>query len=244
MLIESADIGGILQIALRDFEVSLHATEAGAREAFRRQVFDLALVDLPIGTRSSRLQLIGEWKRSAGDFPVIILSDLPQPNLAIVAFEAGADDFLRQPFHHVELLIRIRKQLVRRPGANVPAPGSTRRAGGVLLDREPFAFGPATITPDLVIRFPNGSTERLRPKDAGILRFFAGHAGGLAHKDDLSRAVWGYDAGPGSHSVNQYVSTLRRLFRRHGVDLNRLVLSEPKIGWRIAAAVAPQPARP
>ncbi|HVW21067.1 MAG TPA: response regulator transcription factor [Opitutaceae bacterium] len=238
LLIETPDLGGILQLALRDYEVELHAAEAGARDAFRRRSFALALVDLSVATRQSRLELIWEWKKSGTELPVVILSDLPQPNLSIVAFEAGADDFLRKPFHHVELLIRIRKQLLRPRGWARPAAGP-RRADGVFLGREAFTFGEVTVTPDLQARFPDGSAERLRPKQHGILRFFAERAGGLALKADLARAVWGSDTGEGSHTVNEYVSTLRRLFRRHNLDFNELVASEAKVGWRIAAAASP-----
>jgi DNA-binding response OmpR family regulator len=249
LLIEAADLGGILQLALRDYDVELHASEAAARDAFRRRAFDLAIVDLSVATRQAGLALIGEWRKSGGDVPVIVLSDLPQPNLSIVAFEAGADDFLRKPFHHAELVIRIQKQLTRRRGwgpssaANSGGPAPIRRAGGVFLGSEPFAFGDVTVTPDLELRFPDGSSERLMPKQLGILKFFAERAGGLALRDDLVRAVWGSDAGGTGHSVNEYISTLRRLFRRHDIDFNSLVASEPKVGWRIAAA-ATAPAAP
>jgi DNA-binding winged helix-turn-helix (wHTH) protein len=71
---------------------------------------------------------------------------------------------------------------------------------------------------------------------------FAERAGGLVLKDELVRRVWGSDANDAGHSVNEYVSTLRRLFGKHKVDLNKLVASEPKAGWRIdAAAGRPAP---
>jgi DNA-binding response OmpR family regulator len=235
LLVDTPELGGILQLALREYEVELHESEDAARDAFRRRSFDLALVDLPAGARQPRLRLIAEWKRSGADLPVILFSDLPQPNLSIVAFESGADDFLRKPFHHVELLIRIRKLLMRPRGFAAAGP---RRAGGVFLGRESFGFGAATVTPDLMILFPDGSAERLRPKQLGILQFFASRAGGLALKDELVRAVWGSDSAGDGHSVNQYVSTLRRLFRKHQVDFNALVATESKVGWRIAAQAA------
>lgn len=230
LLIENPDLGGILQLALREYDTDWQTTADAARDAFRRRVFDLAIVDLSLTLRPAGLDLIREWKHSGGDVPIVVLSDLPQSGLSVQVLDAGADDFLRKPFHHAELLVRIRKQLARQRPA-----GGARRAGGVLLASEPFGFGPATVTPDLMVRFPDGSGERIRPKQHGILKFFAERAGGVALKDDLLRAVWGSDAGQG-HSVNEYVSGLRRLFLRHQVDFNRLVASEPKVGWRIDAA--------
>lgn len=236
LLIEDPDLGGILQLALRDFDAELHGTADAARDAFRRRAFDLAIVDLSLGARGNGLALIREWTASGGAVPIIVFSDLPQAALAIEALDAGADDVLRKPFHHAELLVRIRKQLAR-----PPAPTVLRRAGGVFLDRDAFAFGSAQVTPDLIIRFPDGAEERLRPKQLGILRVFAARAGGLVLKDDLLKAVWGSDADGAGHSVNEYISTLRKLFVRHQVDFNRLVTNEPKVGWRIAGEAAPTP---
>jgi DNA-binding response OmpR family regulator len=237
LLVESSDLGGILKLALGEFELEWHAEPGSAGDAFRRRSFDLAIVDLAFGGRPAGLGSIRDWRAAGADFPIIAISDLPQPSLAVESLDAGADDYLRKPFHHEELLLRIRK-LLARSGRGLPV----RKAGGVLLGRSTFVFGGATITPDLMIRFPDGEEERIRPKHQGILRMFAERTGGLVLKDELVKRVWGSDANDAGHSVNVYVSTLRRLFLRHKVDFNALVTSEPKAGWRIdAAAAGPAP---
>jgi DNA-binding response OmpR family regulator len=233
LVIESPDHGGILQLALRDYELEWHPRAATARDAFLRRTFDLAIVDLAFGGRPAGLDLIREWRAAGAGIPIIAITDIPRPSLAIESLDAGADDFLRKPFHHEELVLRIGKLLAR--GEAVSA---VRKAGGVLLGREEFAFGGTTVTPDLMIRFPDGTGERLRPKQHGILRVFAERAGGLVLKEELVKAVWGSDGNDAGHSVNEYVSKLRGLFARHGVDLNDWVVSEPKAGWRIDARAA------
>jgi DNA-binding response OmpR family regulator len=233
LLIESPDLGGILQLALREHELEWHRDPDSARDAFRRRSFDLAIVDLSFGGRPAGLDSIRDWRAAGASFPVIAICDIPQPSLSVESLDAGADDFLRKPFHHEELLIRIQKLLSRGKPESV-----VRKAGGVLLGRAAFPFGGATVTPDLTIRFPDGAEERIQPKQLGILKFFADHAGGLALKDELTKSVWGSDGNEGGHSVNQYVSKLRLLFARHKIDLNKLVVSEPKAGWRIDARAA------
>jgi DNA-binding response OmpR family regulator len=233
LLIESPDLGGILQLALREYDLEWYPQPGPARDAFLRRSFDLAIIDLSFGGRPLGLESIREWRAAGAGFPIIALSDLPQPSLAVESLDAGADDFLRKPFHHDELLVRIRK-LVARGDAKT----SVRKAGGVLLVRTAFGFGETTVTPDLLIRFPDGAEERIGPKEHGILKVFADHAGGLVLKEELVKAVWGSDGNNAGHSVNQYLSKLRGLFSRHGIDLNQWVVSEPKAGWRIDARAA------
>jgi len=228
LLLENTDLAGILKLALRDYELDWHASPAPATDAMRRRGFDLALVDLSFGGRPLGLEVIREWRRMHLDLPVIALSDIPQPSLAVASLDAGADDFLRKPFHYDELLARLRK-LLHRGGRKAPI----RRAGGIVLSRSEFGFGGAAVKPDLRIVFPNGAQERLRPKQHGILQVLADRAGELVLKEELIRAVWGSDANEAGHSVNEYLSVLRRLFVRHGVDFNGLVANEPKTGWRI-----------
>jgi len=230
LLIESSDLGGILQLALREHELEWYRKAGPARDAILRRSFDLAIVDLSLGGRAAGLDSIREWRAAMAGFPIIAITDIPQPSLAVESLDAGADDFLRKPFHHEELLVRIRKLVARGE-----APTFVRKAGGVLLGRAPFSFAEAMITPDLMIRFPDGKEERIGPKQHGILTVFADRAGELVLKEELVRAVWGSDANDAGHSVNEYVSKLRGLFSRHGLDLNQWVVSEPKAGWRIGA---------
>jgi two-component system KDP operon response regulator KdpE len=236
LLVTDRDLGGILKLALRDFDLEWHAEKGPAVDAFRRRSFDLAIIDLAFGGRPGGLDLIREWRAAGGEFPIVAISDIPQSSLVVEALETGADDFLRQPFHHDELLARIRK-LLARPERT----GLLRRAGGVMVGRSPFGFGGATVTPDLVVRFPDGGEERIRPKHHGILKMFAEGAGSLVLKDELVKSVWGSDANDAGHSVNEYVSMLRRLFLAHGIDFNHLVASEPKAGWRIRAGAGREP---
>jgi DNA-binding response OmpR family regulator len=233
LLVESQEWGGILQLALADYEVELFAKADLARDAARRRYFDLAIVDCSRDA-SAATALLRDWRRQGEVFPIVVLSDLSHPRLAVELLEAGADDFLRKPYHHAELLARMRK-LLARSQSNAPSP--VPRSTGVPLGSEVFAFGPAVVTPHLTIRFPDGTEARLRPKQHGILKFFADRAGGIALKEELIREVWGVQGNQLSHSVNEYVSNLRRVFSDHGVDFNRLVASEPKVGWRIRAEV-------
>jgi DNA-binding response OmpR family regulator len=202
-----------------------------------RRRIDLAIIDLTqIAEVSPRLKMIRSWRAEGMTFPVIATSAQDYDGLSIETFEAGADDFLRKPYLLGEMHARIQRHIERRSNA---APSSTR-VDGVLLPTEPFTFAGAIISPDMLITFPNGRSFKLSAKQVGILHEFFLHAGTLILKDKLIYAAWGADANTNSTSVHQYLHVLRKLFREGGVDLNRYVTPESKVGWRIAAqAISP-----
>ncbi len=232
LFIENAEFGSVLAFALPDCETAIFVDADRARDAFSREPFDIAIVDASAENQSAATELIRDWRTADSSISLIAISDIPYIGLAVEALEAGADDFLRKPFHHAELRARIRR-LLERPAA--PGP---RRADGVALGESGFYFGGAEVTPNLILKFSDGAQERIRPKHFGILKAFAVGAGRLVLKEDLVKAVWGSPARGHGNSVNEYISNLRRLFFRHGIDLNRWITSEPKAGWRIHAEAA------
>lgn len=215
------------------YEYALHvATSArDARGLTSRRSVDIAVVDLTHAPETKpRLDLIRTWRRDGLAFPVITTSALDYDGLSIEAFEAGADDFLRKPYLFAEMRARIQRQLARRLSTTPPV----ARVDGVTLPEHEFTFAGATISPDMRITFPNGTTCKLSAKQLGILREFHVHADELLLKEKLLYAVWGADANVNSTSVHQYVHVLRKLYRDGGVDLNAYVTPESKAGWRIS----------
>jgi DNA-binding response OmpR family regulator len=107
------------------------------------------------------------------------------------------------------------------------------RVDGVEV-RPVFEFAGARVTPDLQCEFPDGHRESIGAKEYGILASFAHAPQPLVLREQLLREVWGADANTQSNSMNVYLSRLRKLFAEHGGDFERTVITETKIGWRIA----------
>lgn len=213
---------------------TLHLAEQ-TREALGiigRGTVDLAVVDLSEPAEfAERLSMIQSWRTDGRTFPVIVTSAQDYLGLSNEALEAGADDFLRKPYLFGEMRARIKRQLERR----LDTPPTNARVDGIALPHRPFDFAGATITPDLLIRFPNGFTSTLTAKQLGILSELRAHAGTLLLKEKLVYSVWGVDANVNSASVHQYIHVLRKLYRDGGIDLRSFITPENKVGWRIAA---------
>ena len=197
----------------------------------RRNV-DAAVVDLAYGAETSaRLNLIRKWRERGESFPVIATSANDYEGLSVEALEAGADDFIRKPFHFRELAARIGRQLRRGPAPSSREP----KLNGFKLPHAAFTFAGALVHPDLRITLPDGRAEQLTPKQVGILHEFARHSGGVVVRNALVHAIWGADANTNSKSLDQYVYLLRKMFRESGVDLSDFITPAARVGWHVEA---------
>ena len=76
---------------------------------------DLIITDI-LMPHTSGLELIGIVRNQPGKkIPIIVLSSLGQENTVMEAFQLGADDFITKPFNPNELLVRVKKLLIRIP---------------------------------------------------------------------------------------------------------------------------------
>lgn len=100
-----------LNLEAEGFDVLPHSTLAAARATLESsQEFDLYLLDvnLPDGSGFDFCQWLRQRIPTA---PVIFLTARSDEDSLVKGFDAGADDFLRKPFHNKELTARIRYQL-------------------------------------------------------------------------------------------------------------------------------------
>ena len=68
---------------------------------------DIAIVDLGL-PEVSGLEIIRKLRDAGKDYPVIILTARTRWQNRVEGLEAGADDYVDKPFHHEELLARMR----------------------------------------------------------------------------------------------------------------------------------------
>ena len=111
------------------FTVSLANCLEEARDLFKRQNFDLVLLDLglPDGSGYSLCKEI----RAAGDTPIIILSARDEETSIVLGLDLGADDYITKPFRLRELFSRM-KAVLRRRG-QVEAGDHTLTCGDVTV---------------------------------------------------------------------------------------------------------------
>lgn len=169
--------------------------ESGIVRAQTEEV-DLVVLDLMLPGRSG-LEVL-EWLQAfKPGLPVIVLTARGEVEHRVTGLDAGAADYLTKPFSLNELAARIRAQL--RMAAQ--ATQTSLRGGGVevdLLSRE-------------VRR--DGRLVRLSTTEFELLTYLMRNRGQVLSREQILRAVWGYDYDPGTNVVDVYVGYLRRKLR-------------------------------
>ncbi|MEA2374893.1 MAG: hypothetical protein QOD53_1356 [Thermoleophilaceae bacterium] len=185
----------------------------GERRATEDQ-FDLVVLDLMLPRRPG-VDVLRAIRELDPALPVIVLTALGEVEDRIAGLDAGATDYLSKPFSFEELTARIRAHL-RVPRAV-----------------EPTVLSVAGIEADLVNRTVtrNGNPVRLSATEFDLLAYFMRNPDAVLSREQILRAVWGYDFEPGTNIVQVYVGYLRR--RLDGGDNPAPIETVRSAGYRL-----------
>jgi DNA-binding response OmpR family regulator len=167
----------------------------GTHKALDHDV-DLVVLDMMLPGRSG-LDVISELRKAKPGLPVIVLTARRDVEHRVIGLDAGAADYLVKPFSLSELAARIRAQL--RIAARTST--TTISAGDIevnLLTRE--------------VR-QAGEPVRLSSTEFKLLVCLLRNRGRVLSREQILRAVWGYEHDPGTNVVDVYIGYLRRKLR-------------------------------
>ena len=204
-------------LAAQQFTVNEAETGQAGLLAATSQPPDVVLLDLGLPDISGFdvIQQLRTWSR----VPIVVLSARGQEADKIAALDAGADDYLTQPFGIGELLARMRVALRHR---------TTREEAA----RSEFTAGNLHV--DLARRLVRvaGQEVHLTPTEYRLLETLIQHAGKVLTHRQLLKEVWGPGNTHETHYVRVYINQLRQ---KLGDDASRpqLLLTEPGIGYRL-----------
>jgi DNA-binding response OmpR family regulator len=203
-------------LAAHGFEVS-SATDgdSGIEQALSTDI-DLVVLDLMLPGRSG-FEVLERVRESKPGLPVIVLTALDEVEQRVSGLDAGAADYIVKPFSLSELAARIRAQL--RMASQTPQ--TTVSEGDVeinLITRE-------------VRR--DGETVRLSTTEFELLSYLMRNSGHVLTREQILRAVWGYEYDPGTNVVDVYVGYLRRKLKRD--ERPTPIVTIRSIGYRFDA---------
>ncbi|MFF9350747.1 response regulator transcription factor [Streptomyces sp. NPDC014734] len=165
--------------------------------------------------------------RSAGTTtPILMLTARDTVGDRVTGLDAGADDYLVKPFELDELFARIRALLRRSSYASATADTLTG-------DDNVLAF--ADLRMDLATREVTRGSRRveLTRTEFTLLEMFLAHPRQVLTREQILKAVWGFDFEPSSNSLDVYVMYLRRKTEAGGEP--RLVHTVRGVGYALRA---------
>lgn len=203
---DDANLRLALEDNLRDegYDVRVAATVKAAREALSAAAPDVVVLDLmlPDGDGYS---LCRELRAQSLTSRVLMLTARTLEDDLVKGFEAGADDYLAKPYRLRELLARV-AALARRAPATAATSSAAHRLGDYAIDE-------TTRT----VKGPRGEVELTRKEfDLVVCLLRAGDR--VLSRDDILDAVWGADVVVDSHTVDNFVSSLKKKLKGPGFE--------------------------
>lgn len=162
--------------------------------------------------------------RATGDTtPILMLTARDTVGDRVTGLDAGADDYLVKPFELDELFARLRALLRRSSYAGTVAGA----------DQESDVLTFTDLSMDLSTREVRRGTRQveLTRTEFTLLEMFMAHPRQVLTREQILKAVWGFDFEPSSNSLDVYVMYLRRKTEAGGEP--RLVHTVRGVGYAL-----------
>ncbi|MEU8521836.1 response regulator transcription factor [Streptomyces sp. NBC_01216] len=180
---------------------------------------DLVVLDVQM-PRMDGLTAARRIRAAGSTVPILMLTARDTVGDRVTGLDAGADDYLVKPFELDELFARIRALLRRSsyaPAAGEAPPGDVLAFDDLRMD----------LTTREVSRA--GRPVELTRTEFTLLEMFLAHPRQVLTREQILKAVWGFDFEPSSNSLDVYVMYLRRKTEAGGEP--RLVHTVRGVGY-------------
>ena len=204
--------GSVLKsyLELSDYEVTLCVNGNDGLEAFRKDKFDICLLDVMMPEMDG-FTLGKKIREIDGNVPFVYITAKSMKEDMKQGYEIGADDYIVKPFEVLELLVRVEKVL--------------ERTG---KQRETLEFADIRIVLGEHQVYKAGQEISLKPLEYDLLVLLAKNKNRAFTRDQLLNQVWGNDYLGESRTVDVHIGQLRKK-----LGLADVIKTIPKIGYRL-----------
>jgi len=211
-------IVNILEFVLEDEGYTVMKAESGEDgwAVIKSSHIDLVLLDINLPGVDG-LKVCNKIKKQYS-IPVIIVSSRDRDDDVISGLEIGADDYIKKPFNHKEVILRIGKLLKR---SAPDAAGRLVQTGKLSID-----LGRESVYRDHLL-------ISLTPTEFNILRCLAENLGRVVSWQVICREVWGTSEWEGGHELVKV--NIRRLRKKIEEDPSQpeYIMNEWGKGYRL-----------
>jgi two-component system response regulator MprA len=213
-------------LAFEGYEVATASDGVEALDAIAENKPDLVLLDIMM-PRMDGLTAVRRLRSRGDNVPVLMLTARDAVGDRVTGLDVGADDYLAKPFELDELLARVRALLRR--NSIVQAAG----LGEAPTNDEILAFEDLRMNTTTREVTRAGQPVELTRTEYMLLEMFLAHPRQVLTREQILKAVWGFDFEPSSNSLDVYVMYLRRKTEAGGMP--RLVHTVRGVGYALRA---------
>jgi two-component system, OmpR family, response regulator MprA len=201
-------------LKLEGYEVELAADGEEALRSVVAGPLDAIVLDV-LMPKLDGLGVCRELRARGDQVPILMLTARDAVQDRVDGLDAGADDYVVKPFALEELLARLRA-LLRRTNGN---------------GAEELGYADLTLNPATREVHRGQRQVELTKTEFALLEHLMRHPRLVLTRSQLFEAVWGYDFGPRSNSLEVYVGYLRRKTEEGGEP--RLIQTVRGVGYSL-----------
>ena len=187
-------------LELSDYEVTLCVNGNDGLEAFRKDKFDICLLDVMMPEMDG-FTLGKKIREIDGNVPFVYITAKSMKEDMKQGYEIGADDYIVKPFDSEVLILKIKAILSRSKHEEAEPKPKFITIGEYVFNTEL-----RTIT-------KNEEQIKLTPKEARLLELLYNYKDGLLPREKALTEIWGTNDYFTARSMDVYVTKLRKYFK-------------------------------
>ncbi len=194
---DDAHIADILAFLLKDEGYTVHMASTGEEglQVLGAQEIDLAILDVNLPGMDGLT--VCNYIKKTTIIPVIILSCRDRDQDVIEGLEIGAEDYIKKPFNHKELILRVNKIIERNTSSD---------------KRKEFSSGILQIDLEKKLVTKNGEPLHLTAIEFDVLTCLLVSSKWTVSWKEICRTVWGGADWVGGHELVKV--NIRRLRKK------------------------------
>ena len=209
---DDANFGMMLKVFLEmnGYEVDLCADGKAALEALQGKTYTLGIFDVMMPAMDG-YTLAEQVVQRYPSMPFIYLTAKALKEDQITGYKLGAKDYLIKPFDPEILLLKI--NVVLQSQESKPA------------DHHLYELGSFTFDASKRLLTLGSKTQKLSPKEAGLLQLLCEKQGELLSHSEAMHKVWNNDDYFTKQSMNVFISKLRKYLSKdtaHSIEIKNL----------------------
>lgn len=200
---DDENLGFVTKDSLEEegFEVAHYADGKEAWKNFKKEKFDLCLLDVMLPELDG-FSLAEKIREQNQQVPIIFLSAKSLHEDKIAGLKIGGDDYITKPFSIEELVLRIQVFLKRNAISHGQVTDDIFTCGEYEM-----CFSQLTLKHDEAI-------QKLTHREAEVLKFFLERKNQVVKRDEILVAIWGRDDYFLGRSLDVFLTRIRKMLAK------------------------------